>query len=71
MGWHVRYIDQDLKHEMLSREWATEEEALEDAWTLARREGKKIIAVEGPDEATVPMEVIESWFEKHGPGAAP
>lgn len=71
MGWHVRYIDRDLKHEMLSQEWATEEEALEHAWNLATREGKEITAVEGPDEAIVPMDEIESWFEKHGPGALP
>ncbi len=32
MGWFVRYIDDELKHEMLSRELATEEEALEEAW---------------------------------------
>ena len=32
MGWIVRYIDDELKHEMVSRELATEEEALEEAW---------------------------------------
>ena len=67
MGWHVRYIDRDLKHEMLSREWATEEEALEDAWNLAQQESKEVTAVEGPDEETVPMEEIQAWFDKRSP----
>jgi hypothetical protein len=70
MGWHVRYMDLDLKHEMLSREWATEDEALEDAWTLAQQVGKEITAVEGPDEETVPMEEIQAWFDKRSPNPA-
>lgn len=64
MGWHVRYIDHDLKHEMLSREWATEEEALEDAWKLAQQKDKEITAIEGPDEEIVPLEEIQAWFDK-------
>ncbi len=68
MGWHVRYIDCALKHEMLSREWATEDEALEDAWTLAQQEGIEVTAVEGPDEELVSMEEIQAWFDKRSPG---
>jgi hypothetical protein len=64
MGWHVRYMDLALKHELLSREYATEEEALEEAWKLAQQHGKEITAVEGPDEEIVPMEEIEAWFDK-------
>jgi hypothetical protein len=63
MGWHVRYIDQALKHELLSQEWATEEEALEDAWNLAQQDGIEITAVEGPDEETVPMDDVQAWFD--------
>ncbi|QAY94747.1 hypothetical protein CWB41_02475 [Methylovirgula ligni] len=63
MGWHVRYIDQALKHELLSQEWATEEEALEDAWNLAQQDGIEITAIEGPDEETVPMEDVQAWFD--------
>jgi hypothetical protein len=36
MGWHVRYIYNSLKHDMLSREWSTEDEALEEAWNWRR-----------------------------------
>ena len=63
MGWHIRYVDLDLKHEMLSPECATEQEALEEAWKLAQEPSKKITAVEGPDEEIVPMEEIEAWFD--------
>ncbi|HEY0145896.1 MAG: hypothetical protein WDN29_04845 [Methylovirgula sp.] len=63
MGWHVRYIDQALKHELLSQEWTTEEEALEDAWNLAQQDGIEITGVEGPDEETVPMEDVQAWFD--------
>ncbi|WP_297298723.1 hypothetical protein [uncultured Methylovirgula sp.] len=63
MGWHVRYIDQALKHELLSQEWGTEEEALEDAWNLAQQDGIEITAVEGPDEEIVPMEDVQAWFD--------
>jgi hypothetical protein len=62
MGWHVRYIDNSLQHEMLSREWDTEEEALEEAWSLAQGDNE-VTAVEGPDEERVPMEEIQAWFE--------
>lgn len=64
MGWHVRYFDQGLNHEVLSREWPTEEEALEEAWNLAQQDDKDIMAVEGPDEEIVPMEEIQAWFDK-------
>jgi hypothetical protein len=63
MGWFVRYIDDELKHEMLSREMATEEEALEEAWNLAQGENE-IVAIEGPDDESVPMLEIEAWFEQ-------
>ncbi len=64
MGWHVRYMDLGLDHEMLSREFSTRDEALEDAWALAQHRDKKILAIEGPDEEILPMEDIEAWFEK-------
>ena len=38
MGWHVRYIDRSLKHELLSLEVTTRDEAFESAWTLAQEE---------------------------------
>ena len=62
MGWYVRYIDDELKHEVLSRELATEEEALEEAWNLAQGDNE-VIAIDGPDEESVPMVEIEAWFE--------
>jgi hypothetical protein len=62
MGWHVRYIDRSLKHELLSPEFATREEAFESAWTLAQQEND-ITAVEGPDEELVSMEAIGAWFD--------
>lgn len=64
MGWHVRYMDLALNHEMLSRECATQEEALEEAWKLAQQKGKEITAIEGPDEEIVPMEEVQAWFDK-------
>ena len=62
MGWFVRYIDDELKHEMLSRELATEDEALEEAWQLAQGDNE-VLGIDGPDEESVPLEEIESWFE--------
>jgi hypothetical protein len=62
MGWFVRYIDDELKHEMLSRELATEDEALEEAWQLAQGDNE-VIAIDGPDDESVPMVEIEAWFE--------
>jgi hypothetical protein len=74
MAWHVRYMDLALKHEMLSRDLATEEEALEEAWKLAQQKDKEITAVEGPDEEIVPMDEIQEWFERRSssrdPGAS-
>ena len=70
MGWHVRYFDKGLNHELLSREWPSEEEALEDAWTIAQEDEKEIMAVEGPDEEIVPMEEIQAWFDKRIAGQA-
>jgi hypothetical protein len=63
VGWFVRYIDDELKHEMLSRELATEDEALEEAWKLAQGDNE-VIAIDGPDEESVPMVEIEAWFEQ-------
>jgi hypothetical protein len=62
MGWYVRYIDDELKHEMLSRELATKDEALEEAWQLAQGDNE-VVAIDGPDDESVPMEEIEAWFE--------
>jgi hypothetical protein len=62
MGWFVRYIDDELKHEMLSRELASEEEALEEAWQLAQGDNE-ILGIDGPGEESVPLEEIEAWFE--------
>ncbi|MGH6849658.1 MAG: hypothetical protein ACREDD_04285 [Methylocella sp.] len=52
-----------MKHEMLSRELATEEEALEEAWNLAQGDNE-LVGIDGPDEESVPMVVIEAWFEQ-------
>jgi hypothetical protein len=62
MGWYVRYIDDELKHEIMSRELATEEEALEEAWQLAQGDNE-VVAIDGPDDESVPMVEIEAWFE--------
>ncbi len=69
MGWVVRYIDDDLKHEMVSRELASEEEALEEAWQLAQGDNE-IVGIDGPDEEAVPMLEIEAWFEKRSAAAS-
>jgi hypothetical protein len=61
MTWHVRYIDRTLKHELLSPEFATREEAFESAWALAQ-DDNDITAIEGPDEELVSMDEINSWF---------
>ena len=67
MGWFVRYIDDELKHEMVSRELATEEEALEEAWNLAQGDNE-VVGIDGPDEEAVPMLEIEACFEKRSEG---
>ena len=63
MGWHVRYIDRSLKHELLSPEFATRDEAFDSAWTLAQQEND-ITAIEGPDEELVSIEEIGAWFDR-------
>ena len=63
MGWYVRYIDDELKHEVLSRELATEDEALEEAWQLAQGDNE-VLGIDGPDEESVAMVEIEAWFEQ-------
>jgi len=70
MGWIVRYIDDELKHEMESPEYFTEEEALEAAWNLAQG-ANEITAIEGPDDESVPMLEIEAWFEKRATAEKP
>jgi hypothetical protein len=62
MGWYVRYIDDELKHELVSRELATEEEALEEAWQLAQGDNE-VLGIDGPDDESVPLVEIEAWFE--------
>jgi hypothetical protein len=61
MTWHVRYIDRTLKHELLSPEFATREDAFESAWALAQ-DDNDITAIEGPDEELVSMDEISAWF---------
>ena len=75
MGWHVRYADRELKHEMLSPELPSREDAFEAAWQIAQGP-HDILALEGPDEETVTVEEIGSWFDRRqadlaaaGPGA--
>jgi hypothetical protein len=63
MGWFVRYIDDELKHEMISRELATEEEALEEAWNLAQGDNE-VVGIDGPEDESVAMVEIEAWFEE-------
>ena len=70
MGWFVRYIDDELKHEMLSRELATEEEALEEAWQLAQGDNE-VLGIDGPDEESVPLVEIEAWFENRSATGEP
>ena len=65
MSWHVRYIDTELKHEMLSPEFDTKHAALEHAWTLAQG-SIEIAAIEGPDEELLTLEEIELWFDEQG-----
>jgi hypothetical protein len=50
---------------MLSREWSTEDEALEEAWNLAQ-EDSQVTAIEEPDEDIVTLDEILAWFEKRG-----
>ena len=63
MSWHVRYIDRALKHEVLSPEFGTRDEALENAWAIAQGEND-ITAIEGPDEELVTMEEVGAWFDR-------
>ncbi len=63
MGWFVRYIDDELKHEMVSHELATKDEALEEAWQLAQGDNE-LLGIDGPDEESVALVEIEAWFEQ-------
>ncbi len=64
MGWHVRYIDKTLNHELVSPELPTREAAFEQAWTIANEGENDITAIEGPDEALVTVEEIGAWFDR-------
>jgi len=61
MGWHVRHFDRSLKHELLSREFATRDKAFESAWTIAQEEND-ISAIEVADEELVPTEEMAAWL---------
>lgn len=63
MSWYVRYFDRSLKHEFLSSEFLSQDDALEYAWKLAQG-AADILAIEGPDEELVTVEEIGSWFDK-------
>jgi hypothetical protein len=63
MGWFVRYIDDELRHEMVSHELATKDAALEEAWNLAQGDNE-VVGIDGPNEESVPMVEIEAWFEQ-------
>ena len=45
-----------------ARELATEKEAFEEAWNLTQGDNE-VIAIDGPDEESIPMVEIEAWFE--------
>lgn len=63
MGWHVRFFSPSLKHELLSPEMATEQDALEEAWKTAQR-GEDVTSIEGPDGEVVSADEIELWFRE-------
>ena len=65
MSWHVRYFSPALKHDMMSPELATEEEALQEAWRLAES-GEDITSIEGPDGEIASSDEVELWFRDHG-----
>jgi hypothetical protein len=64
MAWHVRFYSPSLKHELLSPELETEDEALEAAWQLAQS-GEDITAVEGPDGEIASVDEVDLWFREH------
>ncbi len=68
MGWHVRYIDRELNHELMSPELPSREAAFEAAWEIAQGP-HDITAIEGPDEETITVEEIGSWFDRREPVA--
>ena len=69
MSWHVRYIDKELKNEILSPEFESKRAALEHALVLAGTDCD-ITAIEGPDEELVTLEEIELWFDERRQGQA-
>ena len=64
MAWHVRFYSPSLKHELLSPELNTEDEALEVAWQLAQS-GEDITSIEGPDGEIASADEVELWFREH------
>lgn len=65
IAWHVRFFSPSLKHEMLSPELATEEDAFEEAWKLAEN-GEAVTAVEGPDGEIGSTDEVDLWFRERG-----
>lgn len=65
MTWHVRYYSPELKTELQSLEFATEDEALAAAYDIAQGDGR-ITAIEGPDGEIVGTDEIEVWFRERG-----
>jgi len=64
MTWRVRYFSPTLHHDMQSRDYLTEAEALAAAWEIARDDGE-ISAIEGPDGDIAGPDEIEVWFREH------
>jgi hypothetical protein len=62
--WRVRYFSTSLRHEMQSRDFATESEALAAAYDIAQDDGE-ITAIEGPDGEIIGTDEIEVWFREH------
>ncbi|WP_158811027.1 hypothetical protein [Beijerinckia sp. L45] len=63
MAWHVRFFSPTLKHDMMSPELASEEDAFEEAWRLAQ-DGEDITAIEGPDGEIASADEVDLWFRE-------
>ena len=63
MSWHVRFFSPSLNQDMLSTEFASEDEAFDEAWRLAES-GEAVRAIEGPDGEVASAEEIELWFSE-------
>ena len=70
MAWHVRFYSPSLKHELLSPELATEDEAFEAAWQLAQS-GEDITSIEGPDGEIASADEVDLWFREHRQAPSP